>query len=240
MRPRPSWSKAHRIGGFERSFERYVRWLVRRSFAGVWLNRRAARLPSDGYVAIANHSSWWDGFIPYLLHRRQLPGSPFGLLMSDQELRRFPFFRWAGAFSIDNSSMRRAREAVVYAGEEARRGVGVWMFPQGWFAIDCEPRQFSSGFVHAARRGAAAIVPVALRFTMLEKQRPEVFIDIAKPLRDIGRGTARTAANIVCDRLRSIDDALRARHVEADYVRFITGASGVDAGFSSLLKRLRR
>ena len=238
MNATPGWRPARRVRGFDDVFERYLRWLVRRSFATVWIHRDAASLPQSGYVAAANHSSWWDGFLPFLLHRHGKPSRPFALMMSEAELRKFPFFRWGGAFSVDASSPRAARDAILYAGDQARSGAAVWIFPQGRFASGAS--NFSSGFVHAARHGGVSIVPIALRFTMLQRQRPEAFIDVAPPLTPDGRNAARACERAVAERLARIDAIAAGGNVAAHFVPFVLGSAGVDRGIASAIRVWRR
>ncbi|MDQ2864802.1 MAG: lysophospholipid acyltransferase family protein [Candidatus Eremiobacteraeota bacterium] len=240
MNGEPHWLTAHRIRGFPSAFERYVRWLVRRSFATVWIHRDAERLPPSGYVAAANHSSWWDGFIPFLLHRQQRPDSPFAIMMHDAELRRFPIFRWAGAFSVDSRSPRTGRASIYYAGDEARNGAGVWIFPQGRFQRNARAEDFSSGFVHAARRAGVPIAPVAMQFLMTEKQRPEAFVDIA-PTVDASLRDARVrTAAAIDERLQRIAAIVESGTVASHFFPLFAGVAGVDNGVATLLKPLRR
>ena len=234
------WQTARRVRGFEAVFSRYLRWLVRRSFSTVWVHRDATPLPPSGYVAAANHSSWWDGFIPYLLHRNTLPLAPFALMMSDEELRRFPFFRWGGAFSVDATSVRASLPAIRYAASEARNGAGVWIFPRGHFERSVDPAGWTSGFVHAARAGGVAIVPIAMRFIMMERQRPEVFVDMAPPIDPRSRDARVDTAHIVAERLQHIDEIVARDDVREHFRPFIGGARGVDGHVASLVRPLRR
>ncbi len=234
------WQRARRVAGFERVFLVYLRWLLRRSFATVWLRNGATPLPPGGFVAVANHVSWWDGFVPYVLQRCLEPRRPFNVLMSDAELRRFPFFRWAGAFSVDASSPRAALAAILYAGAQARAGAGVWIFPQGVLGRGTTPGTFTSGFVHAARAGGAPIVPVALYFTMLDKQRPEAFVDVA-PALDAQRRDARLLTQaIVEERVARIAHDIAAGSIEARYYPLVRAAAGVDQRIAALTAIVRR
>ena len=220
------WQRAHRLNGFDWFFTRYVRRLARSSFAGIWV-RGAANVPDRGYIAAANHHSWWDGFVPYLLHHGERPASPFRIMMSDAELRRFPYFRFAGAFSVDPSSARRAREAIVYAGEEARRGAAVWMFPDGVLRPACSLPHFTSGFVHAAREGEVRILPVAMRFLFLDRQRPEVFVEFGTPLDPKGRSAREEAQGAVTRMLARIDGDVE-RFGRDGFELALGGRAGVD------------
>lgn len=167
--------------GFLAVFRRYLAALLRRSFRGVWI-ARDAHFPESGFVAVSNHSSWWDGFIPYAVQYRLRPQTPFALMMDAAQLRRFPFFRLGGAFAVDSAHPRSAYRSVERAASLARDGAGVWIFPQGAMAPIGPPLRFKRGYLHVARRAAVPIVPVAMRFEMLEAQRPDAFLEIAAPI----------------------------------------------------------
>ena len=50
---------------------------------------------------VANHVSWWDGFLLRAVQRRLRPDAAFVTVMSAAQLDRFPFFRWLGAIGVD-------------------------------------------------------------------------------------------------------------------------------------------
>lgn len=205
----------------------YLRRLMRRSFAALWV--RGADLPRDrGYVAVANHHSWWDGFIPYLLHRQgSASEQPFRIMMSDAELQRFPYFRFGGAFSVDPSTTRRAYASISYAAAQAHQGAAVWIFPDGTLRPPSATPAFTSGFVHAARLAGVPIVPVAMRLLFLDRQRPEVFVERGQPIDARARDARECAQQAVTAMLESIDDDL-ARDGRASFALAFAGHAGVD------------
>lgn len=209
MRLNDAWQPAKRNAAFSLLFGKYLDWLFRRSFENVWVHRNACELPRRGYVAVANHSSWWDGFVAFLLHNSESRG-PFSIMMEDAQLRRFPFFRLGGAFSISKRSKRESRDAVMYAAGEARSGAAVWIFPEGEFSSN-GMLVFHSGFVHVARHADVPIVPVAMRFCMLENQRPEAFVDIGTPISATSRSALGDAETSVRERLLDLDRRIASR-----------------------------
>lgn len=223
---RARWRRAHRIRGFESCFTFYLHGLIRRNFSRVW-SAGSDALPAGGYVAAANHHSWWDGLIPYYLHRLQQRDRPFAIMMSDRELRRFPYFRFGGAFSVDARSVRAAREAILYAAQEARAGAAVWIFPEGELRAPTAPLSFTSGFAHAAREADVPIVPVAMRFVMRARQRPEAFVRFGAPL-PAGRAAQRGVQDEVAAMLDAIDRAIECDSVEREFSLVTAGRAGAD------------
>ena len=161
-------------------------------------------------------------------------------MMSEAELRRFPFFRWAGAFSVDGSSPRAAYPSILYAASRAAGGAGVWVFPEGELRPHCTAPAFTDGFVHAARAAGVPIVPVAMRFAVLGGQRPEAFVASAPPI-DPQRRDARSVAQAEVTRLLGeIDATLPAGRGALGYHALLRSRTGVDRAVARALAWSRR
>jgi 1-acyl-sn-glycerol-3-phosphate acyltransferase len=223
---------ARRNEGFVAAFGAYVNWLLRRSFRGVWVPERLA-LPSGGFVAVANHTSWWDGFVPFAMQTRIAPSTPFYVMMSEDQLRRFWFFRWGGAFSI-GPGVESARASVAYASRCARGG-GVWIFPQGRIAAPAAALTFGSGYVRAALQAGVPVVPFALRYAMLESQRPDALIDAAEPVDPRSPGARRRVRDAIGEMLARTDAAIAAGNALERRRSLIEPARGVDDGVGKVL-----
>lgn len=234
------WQPARRIAGFDRLFGRYLRWLLRRSFAEVRVRSTAAMLPDGGYVAVANHSSWWDGFAALLVHQHGRAPQPFAIMMDEAQLRRFPFFRWAGAFSVDARSPRAAHAAIAYAAAQAHAGSGVWIFPQGVLRAAHAPLAFTSGFAHAAEAAGVPVVPMGVRYAFGKRQRPQLWIDIGPPLRGPHRSLLPAAEAAVGKALAQIDDDLLHESNGEIYRPLMRGRLGVDDIVATVTATLTR
>ncbi|MFT5915984.1 MAG: 1-acyl-sn-glycerol-3-phosphate acyltransferase [Flammeovirgaceae bacterium] len=82
-------------------------------------------------LILANHFSWWDGFFVYELNRLIL-GKRFHVMMLEEQLRKNPFLKRVGAYSIDKSSGRKSLESLNYSAELLHNPNNlVLMFPQG-------------------------------------------------------------------------------------------------------------
>lgn len=218
--------RAQRHAGFTHTFGAYIALLLRRSFRGVWL-REGDTFPRDGFIAAGNHSSWWDGFVPFALQSALAPRTPFYVMMDEAQLRRFPFFRWGGAFSVEAGNARSARASIRYAADLARGDAGVWIFPEGRIVPPAAPQAFAGGYLHAARAAAAPIVPVAMRYAVLDAQRPDVFVSIGDPVgaRDDAR---RRVPERIAHMLRDIDAAIAGGYAFEGREALFRRAAGVD------------
>jgi 1-acyl-sn-glycerol-3-phosphate acyltransferase len=200
--------------GFTACFGTYLGWLLQRSFRGVWIARDAA-FPRGGFIAAANHTSWWDGFVPFAVQARLAPLMPFALMMDAAQLQRFPFFRLGGAFGIDPRDKRGAYASIQRAAASARGGAGVTL-------------QFARGYLHAAQQARVPVVPVSMRFAVLEAQRPDAFIEIGKPLDASDPLTALRAPQTITGSLAALDEEIRAGSVFERRVSLFRRAPGID------------
>ena len=179
----PSIRARHSRAGDALIYWALVRSAIWSHFARVWL-RVEGPLPAPAerpLIFYLNHPSWWDGYMAYVLNRMVL-GNRFQAfcMMDELELRRYRFFTWVGAFSVDRQDARSALGSVAYISRllAARRDRALAIFPQGEITPnDRRPLTMFSGMAHVAQRaGGAMLWPVALRYEFRGEQRPEAFI----------------------------------------------------------------
>lgn len=107
----------------------YVRRIVERNFHRVELVGSVST-SGKAVLLLANHVGWWDGFWAMRLnderfHRR------FHAMMLEEQLRKFRFLRYLGAFSVRKNS-RSMLESLRYAAQLLHRSENmVLIFPQG-------------------------------------------------------------------------------------------------------------
>lgn len=164
-------------------------WLgqwVGRYYAGYRLERafRPIRLLGDGpqgegaVLLIANHFSWWDGFIQYRLNREVFK-KKFHVMMQEDQLLKYKILRQGGAFSVRKGS-RQMLESLRYAAGllgDARNLV--LLFPQGELqSLYVSPFRFQKGLDYLL---AQADAPVQLVFNVnltdyFSRQRPALSV----------------------------------------------------------------
>lgn len=245
--PRPAIPAAKNPILDELLYRCFARWSLWRYFNCVWLQSHGPLPhPRNGPLIIyLNHSSWWDGYLMYVIHRIVLRGQfDAHLLMEEKQLRRYRFFRWSGAFSINRDDPEDSQRAQAYAAALLRGGRRprlLFIFPQGRIVPnDLRPLITYPGIARiAAQVGNVVLCPVALRYELLGRQFAEAFIrigpwhrlrnpdDIEDTLADITRRLTEA-----CDALR--DDVLHMR-----FERFrplLRGRRGIDETFDALLR----
>jgi 1-acyl-sn-glycerol-3-phosphate acyltransferase len=188
---------------FARVFALYAAWSARRHFAALRVRGTLASGSAPLVVAV-QHVGWWDPMVLFLLSRSRFDGGHYAM-MDEQNLSRYPFFRWLGAFGVE----RRTRAGVLAATRYAlarldEPGARVWLFPQGELRpADARPIRCEPGAAWLAARSGARLVPVAIRYEFLDEQRPEAFVSIGAPVA-VAPGTDPTEALLTAeaDRLR--------------------------------------
>jgi 1-acyl-sn-glycerol-3-phosphate acyltransferase len=237
--------------GDELLYRLFARRSLKRSFDTVWLQQRGPLpQPQDGPLLLyLNHSSWWDGYLMYVIHRMVLCGQfDAHLLMEEKQLRAYRFFTWSGAFSINRQDPEDVRRSQAYAAEllrGERRPRALFIFPQGRIVpADRRPLVTYPGIARiVALAGDLCLCPVALRYEFLGQQWPHAFISLGPHHRvadpaDIEGTLAEITARLTaqCDSLR--DEVLGLR---LDRFRpLLRGRRGIDKTFDAFLKLLPR
>ncbi|MBA2502871.1 MAG: 1-acyl-sn-glycerol-3-phosphate acyltransferase [Pyrinomonadaceae bacterium] len=170
---------------FERIFEAYNRNLIARRFQGLrvaglkHLTGERANMP---LVIYANHSSWWDGLVAFAISRHSKLDSY--AMMEEKQLRKYPFHRKIGAFSVVRENPREAVRSIRYASELLRNtNRAMWIFPQGATGPnDARPLKFYTGVGRIIEEtGRAFAVPIAIRYEFLDDFKPEILARVGEP-----------------------------------------------------------
>ncbi|MXV51852.1 glycerol acyltransferase [Pedobacter sp. HMF7647] len=81
-------------------------------------------------LLLANHFSWWDGFILFILNKRYLK-KRFYVLVTEENYHKVWFLKYLGAFSVKRKS-KSVIETLHYAGQLLNNPDNlVLYFPQG-------------------------------------------------------------------------------------------------------------
>ncbi|TVP43126.1 MAG: hypothetical protein EA350_14185 [Gemmatimonadales bacterium] len=173
-------------------FEIGFRPWLRRQLAGIHLagvddaaaaiqaNPSAAGAP---VVFVANHTSWYDGFLLREVHRRLRPASPLRSIMLHAELSRSRTLRWIGGTSLDPDRPATLRGALRELDALRDQGVVISFFPQGRiFPATRRPLGFRPGVRLVLRRLApVTVLPVAIHLEMGNLPRPTAWILAGTP-----------------------------------------------------------
>jgi 1-acyl-sn-glycerol-3-phosphate acyltransferase len=193
-------------------------------------------VPNDlPLLLVANHVSWWDGFLLRAVQKRLRPRGALFTVMSARELARFPYFSLLGAVRLDRDSVGSVRRMLRELAAHRRRHremLIVSYFPQGriW-PSGRRPLGFQRGVgLVAAHLAPIAVVPVALHIEPLTTPSAHAFVLVGDPM-IVGMGETPDVGAIeravvsLLDRLRDFlddsgEDAVRRwRDIEARRAR---------------------
>jgi 1-acyl-sn-glycerol-3-phosphate acyltransferase len=169
-------------------------------------------------LLVANHTSWWDGFLIRKAQEQIRREDDFHPVMLDQELRKRPFLRLLGAQGLTPGSSASFRRLLrrFQARREHSGDFTVLFFPQGriW-PSHRRPLGFQPGIRLVAEALApATTLPLALHIQPGRYPAPLAFLSFGEPIR--GDGSPPTGEELE-DRVARELDAIHhflARHGE--------------------------
>ena len=198
-----------------RSLPLVIRRALRGGLHGVW--GRELVLPEGGCVVAANHHSWWDGYLLWLVQQRVK--RPAGLMMEAEQLARFRFFRRLGVVSPGE-----LRLALTRIG----RGEVWFLFPEGALRPAGRVGSFHNGAAFLAQRAGVLLYPLALRVVMRGAQHPEAFVVLGEAVDTTGDRQSVTARcrEAIDGLLHEIDETLLSNDPERPPPGFDAWLSG--------------
>lgn len=148
-----------------------MRRSLRRGLSQVWLKADWQQLPAGAVILAANHHSWWDVYLMWLLKEKL--GRPMLGFMREDTLERFPFFR-----SIGVISRREVRTALRWLGQ----GHAMQIFPEGEMHYGGYVSQIQPGLEFLVAKTQAPVQPLLLRVVVRGSERPEAFIVLGEAI----------------------------------------------------------
>lgn len=227
-------------------FHLYLHRLFRRSFHSINLLGEIPGTPLDQPVLLLpNHSSWWDGFLIYLLNEK-VSKRPLYLMMLESQLKKYPFFSKVGAFSIDPRHPKGVMASLDYSRTILELPVSpapiVCLFPQGELRpYHVRPLGLENGFdwIITKLRKQLTILLLGIRIEFLEHQLPEVFFQLGKiEIRNIQKsGKSDLLENSLSRLLDSIQVQIQAGNKGTCLLK---GSSSINEKWDSFIKTISR
>jgi 1-acyl-sn-glycerol-3-phosphate acyltransferase len=145
-------------------------------------------LPADRpLLFVANHTSWWDGFLIRDVHLAIRGRAPIYTAMTEAELRKQPVLRLLGALPLDpGSSASLLRLLRTLQGNVQRHpDASVLIFPQGriWPAWR-RPLGFRRGVELVLRSlQRCYVLPIGIHLEAMNRASPTAFMALGPVLR---------------------------------------------------------
>jgi len=177
--------KANKNKLIEKFFSVYTRSALRKHFNSIQIEGEENFLNRSNInpaIIYSNHSNWWDGLIAFYLSRSRWNINAY-LMMDEEQMKKYAFFKWIGAFSVNRSIPNEAMESVNYAASLLKNeNSALWIYPQGLMQPnDYRPIKFYSGISRIIdKMEGVDLIPMALRYEFLMEQRPDVFVQFGK------------------------------------------------------------
>jgi 1-acyl-sn-glycerol-3-phosphate acyltransferase len=142
--------------------------------------------PRQPLILIANHVSWWDGFLLHEVHRALRPLAPFHTVMLESELRQHRLLRSLGAVGMNPESAASVTRCIrtLQGRLERRPDSIIAFFPQGriW-PSGRRPLGFRRGVELFARKlPGTLIVPIGIQIEPLNRISPTAFVSAGDPV----------------------------------------------------------
>jgi 1-acyl-sn-glycerol-3-phosphate acyltransferase len=194
----------------------------------------------------ASHVSWWDGYLGVALARHL--NLEFRVMMLEENLSKYRFLRFAGAFGLERGNARGALQSIRYAVQElqATPPRAMLMFPAGEIGSPhVRPAPYESGAsslaLHAAKTAPLSVRAVAFRLEHRGAAKPEALIRVSAPrLVQSGAKTADLSTLMRAD-LERETEALRTDLERDDFTGYepiLRGGVSVQQGWDEFRRAL--
>lgn len=127
-------------------FSWYINRIIKSDFEEFKFNRVAFEKDCS-ILLLANHFSWWDGFLLFQINRLYFR-KKFHVMITEENYRKVWFLKYLGSFSVKKNS-RSIIDTLEYAGSLLNDPQNlVLIFPQGkLFSGHVEQVQFQKGLM---------------------------------------------------------------------------------------------
>jgi len=179
--------KANKKPWFDRLFTFYLERLMRKHFSHFYITGEFPEIPEDVSVTFApNHFSWWDGFFIDAITRRLLPNKQFNLLMLEDQLEQYFFFKYLGCFSINLQKTSSMIESIKYSREVLSQSSQLLVvYPQGEIEPYDKPElTLKNGIVSMVKGNekGTVVLPVGFKIQYDNQQHPDLYVRFGSPM----------------------------------------------------------
>jgi len=159
-------------------FNPFIRHLLKSNFNSLYLVNDFPEIKkSTGLIITPNHFSWWDGFIIDFISRK-FTHRKVHIMMLEEQLKKYWFFKKVGAYSINLSNPRSIAKTIQYSREILRSPENfLVIYPQGEIqSIHTETLIVKEGLKKIIEKSESEIyiLPTAIKFEYGDKKNPDI------------------------------------------------------------------
>ncbi|MEO8233027.1 MAG: lysophospholipid acyltransferase family protein [Ignavibacteriota bacterium] len=160
-------------------FDVYLKRLLKKSFNDFRvINALPVIDKSKSLIITTNHFSWWDGFFIYWLNKRLL-NKKLHILMLEEQLKRFWFFKKLGCYSIDLNDNRKMITSLKYTLDLISNPENlIIIYPQGEIQpYEQRPIVIKEGVNYLSSKSSIdfQVLPVAFKIHHTNGRHPIIF-----------------------------------------------------------------
>ena len=223
----------------------YIQNSVRGHFDAVRLHLEQPDAMPTPTLWQATHVSWWDGYLGVLLSGHL--GLQHRVMMLEENLAKYRFLRFVGAFGVERGNARGALESLRYASAELQQSTarGLMMFPAGDIGSPFQrPAPYQAGAaslaLQIAKAAPIAVRSVAIRLEHLGAQKPEALLRVSAPRIVVGGVSTKDLSALLQADLERETLALQTdleMGTLGHYAVMLRGAGGVQQGWDAVRRK---
>ena len=161
-------------------YDIYITRLLKRNFNRFLMTNEFPLVDKQSALIITpNHFSWWDGFFISFFTDKKITRK-IHLLMLEEQLKQYWFFKKVGAYSINTNSPKSIIETINYtAGILNDKNNFVVYYPQGKIEnYDKRPPGIKEGIIKVVDRIKipTEILPVILKIVYSTNKQPDIHV----------------------------------------------------------------
>ena len=168
-------------------FNPYTDRLLKKNFGNFYLlNDLPAIDNSAGLIVTPNHFSWWDGFIVDFISRKLIKRK-IHVMMLEEQLNRYWFFKKVGAYSINTANPVSMVKTLYYTRDIAGSPENfIVLFPQGKIqSLNEKQISIKEGLKRLLDtvNFELYVLPMAVKFEYGDKKNPDIMVRFGKLLK---------------------------------------------------------
>lgn len=158
----------------------YMNLLLKKHFSNFFIVNEFPKIPADaGLIITPNHISWWDGFFAEYAFSKYTDRK-IHLMMLEEQLTKYWFFRKVGAYSINPKNSKSVIETSAYTKTTVENSENyVVLYPQGEIEpFEKKPLSIKRGLKYFIDRiqNDFYVLPAGFKIQYYNEKKPTVVL----------------------------------------------------------------